>query len=436
MKKELKIDKLIPHPMNREFEMEGEVWDDFVASIEQHGVVESLFVRPAGGDEYQVLAGHRRLAAARQAGMMILPCQVVKMDDKQALIFLINSNLQRENPNLVQEAKLVRELQDMGMTDAEVMSELSREVEWLRVRQMVFQFDAEVVQALETGSLSEGALREVLMAPGEIRDRALEVVLYGGEHSDEPMSAERARQFIQFSLIPDWEKQTEWENNMEKMRKQVVRDLKKLCDGGGDLSVCVMPWGRGTDGLGVDLVPAREVVPVEYLSDGVEHGKAWVAYAEKIGAPVYVVPPDKTHHDKRLLVSRRVLLDEAAARLAAGMTADLLPRERAKKSEAVAKAEAALDGEGELDYDEEEPVAPVATSGAEDGLRIEQKMQHHAWVDMGEVKRVAMWAICDTADPANAPEYVPQWAVELAYEGRWSTIDAILNWMQGLKKKI
>lgn len=435
MKKELKIDSLTPHPLNRDFAMEGEVWDDFVASVEQHGVVESLFVRPAGGKEYQVLAGHRRLAAARQVGMMIVPCHVVELDDKQALIFLINSNLQRENPNVMQEAELVRELQDMGMTDEDVMRELSREVEWLRVRQMVFSFDAEVVSALESGSLTEGALREVLHAPQEIREKALEVVLYGGEAHDEPMSAERARQFIQFSLIPDWEKQMEWETNMEKTRKTVLRELKKLCDGAAELTVCVMPWGKGTEGLGSDLVSAKEVVGEEYLADGVQHGKAWVAYAEKIGAPVYVVAPDKTHHDKRLLVSRKVLLDEAAARIENGMKADLLPRERAKKSEAIARAVAVLDGEGEKTYDESEPVSPVASDGGQDGLRIEQKMEHHAWVDLGAVKRLAMWSVKDDADPNKAPDFVPPWAVELAYEGRWSTIDSIVNWVQGLKKK-
>jgi ParB/RepB/Spo0J family partition protein len=435
-RQEIKVTELTGHPLNRSFDREGPVWDDFLDSVREHGVVESLFVRPHV-DGFQVLAGHRRLAAAVEAGMETVPCQVKDLDDREALVFLINSNLQRENPNLVEEARLVQALVvEMGMSALEVMRELSRDEEWVETRQMVFAFDTEVQVALETGELSEGAFREILRAPEPLREKATQLVLYGGGDSDEPMSAERARQFIQFSLVPEWEKQNEWEQAMEKTRKAVAKDLKKLCQSGGDLTVCVMPWGKGVDGLGTDLVHAKEVVPTEYLAEGVEPGKAWVAYAEKIGAPVYVIPPDKTHHDKRLLVSRRVLLDDAAARMEHGMASELLPKERMKKDAAVERAKAVINGEGEKDYDEEEPVAPVAATNGEDGIRIEQKMEHHAWVDVAAVKRLAMWACSNDADPTTAPEWVPGWAKELAYEGRWSTIDAVVNWVQGLKKKV
>jgi len=435
-KQDLPLDLLRPHPLNRSFAQKGEAWEEFVESVRIHGVVERLIVRPLG-EEFQVVAGHRRLVAARLCQCDSVPCQILSLDDTQALVYLINSNLQRENPNIVDEARLVSALiDDMGLTAEQVAHELSRDMDWMEARQMVFQFDKDVQAALITGELSEGAFREILRAPAEIRDKATQLVLLGGGDGDEPLSAERARQFIQFSLIPEWEKQTDWEEAMEKTRKAVVRDLKKLCPGAGaDLNVCVMRWGRGADGLGGDLVPAKEEVPAEYLAPALRgQGKTWVWFAEKIGTPVYVIPPDSSHHEKRLLVSRKVLLDDASARLDHGMESDLIPKERQKKDSAIERAVAALDGEGEKDYDETEPVEPVATPGAEDGKKIEQTMDHAAWTDMGVVRRLAMWAISPDADPATAPEWVPNWAREMAYEGRWTTIDEVCNWIKGLKK--
>jgi len=426
------VNLLDEHPLNRNFATTGEEWDDFCASVKEHGVVESLFVRPMG-KRYEVLAGHRRLAAARQVGLGFVPCQVVEMDDRAALVFLINSNLQRLNLDIIQEAELVRELAMMGLSDEQILQDLSRETEWLEVRQMVFAFDFHVIDALKKGILSEGAFREVLWAPAPIRDRAVAVVMGGGEQHDEPLSAERAREFIQYSLIPEWEKETEWEDAIEKTRKAVTKEMKKLT--GTEGTVLVLPWGKGSEGLGGDLVDAKALVPVEAVADGKDHGKNWALVAVAVGTTVYVVATDMTHREKRLLVSRRVLMDDAAARAAAGMEPlYLAPKEKAKKSEAVAAAVAVLDGEGEKSYDESEPVAKVATSGEADGIKIEQSMDHSAWVDLGAVRRVAMWAINEDSDPQKAPDWLPEWARELAMEGRWSTIDAVVNWVQSLKK--
>jgi len=397
--------------------------------------VESLFVRPKG-KKYEVLAGHRRLAAAMEVGSVaVVPCEVIVLNDCEALVFLMNSNLQRAQMSVMDEARLVREIIEIrGMDEDELLHELSRDKQWLRVRQEVFFFDYEVQEALASGHLSEGAFREVLMAPEEVREKALQVVMGGGEQFDEPLSEERAREFIQFSLIPEWEKECEWESNSEKVRKQVTKDLSKLCNGApGVPTVLVLPWGKGADGLGGDLVSAKELVPIEYVSPDEEAGKSWAYCAACVGAPIYVLAPDAVNHDKRLLVSRKVLLDDAAARASHGMKSGyLMAKPGAKKSsEAVAKAVHVLDGEGEKDFKKDEPVSAVATPGQEDGMKIEQRMEHHVMIDMGAVKRVAMWALNEpSGEPA--PEWVPQWARYLAVDNR-SQIDEICNWVMSLK---
>lgn len=77
--------------------LDDELMEQTVESIKQIGVVSPLIVRsdPEGG--YEILSGHRRLHAAQLAGLETVPVIVKEMDDDAAIIFMVDSNLQREN---------------------------------------------------------------------------------------------------------------------------------------------------------------------------------------------------------------------------------------------------------------------------------------------------------------------------------------------------
>ena len=68
-----------------------------VESIKQIGVVSPLIVRPDPEGGFEILSGHRRLHAAQLAGLETVPVIVKEMDDDAAIIFMVDSNLQREN---------------------------------------------------------------------------------------------------------------------------------------------------------------------------------------------------------------------------------------------------------------------------------------------------------------------------------------------------
>ena len=77
--------------------LDDELMEQTVESIQQIGIVSPLIVRsdPEGG--YEILSGHRRLHAAELAGLETVPVIVKEMDDDAAVIFMVDSNLQREN---------------------------------------------------------------------------------------------------------------------------------------------------------------------------------------------------------------------------------------------------------------------------------------------------------------------------------------------------
>jgi hypothetical protein len=161
-------------------------------------------------------------------------------------------------------------------------------------------------------------------------------------------------------------------------------------------------------------------------TDDAPPGLLWLHLACRHGLAVKIAPgvlPDST----LALVDTRILRMAEAARAEHGDVAWLKSKGPSRDARAEA-AKAVLDGKGEPDYDDAEPPETV----------IEQTMQHHAYIDMGAVKKVAMWAVGVTdagnADPQHAPDYVPKWARELAMGGYWTEIDEICNWVVGLRK--
>jgi len=109
---EIKVDKLIPfkdHPFK--VDTEGEAFDELVTSIKEQGLIYPLLVRPLSGNKlgkYEVIAGHRRLAACKVAGLPTVTCIVKEMDEYTATILMVHSNFYREKINPSEKAKAYR----------------------------------------------------------------------------------------------------------------------------------------------------------------------------------------------------------------------------------------------------------------------------------------------------------------------------------------
>lgn len=83
--------------MNNHFhKIEGEKWDEFVASVRKIGVQVPLIVRQKNRG-YEIIAGHNRKRAAEEVGLKTLPCMIVDVDDVDASVIMAITNNQREN---------------------------------------------------------------------------------------------------------------------------------------------------------------------------------------------------------------------------------------------------------------------------------------------------------------------------------------------------
>lgn len=137
------IEKLHPHPDNPR-KVIGDV-TELAESIKANGILQNLTVVPMNDDwtEFTVIIGHRRLAAAKQAGLTELPCAIVEMSEKEQLSTMLTENMQRSDLTVYEEAKGCQLLLDLGDTVAEIAEKTGFSESKIRRRVKLCELDEE-----------------------------------------------------------------------------------------------------------------------------------------------------------------------------------------------------------------------------------------------------------------------------------------------------
>jgi ParB family chromosome partitioning protein len=106
--------QLQPSPFQPRHYFDDQQQQQLAESIQQHGILEPLLVRPIANERYEIVAGERRYRAAVEIGLTTVPALIKTLDDKQATQLALIENLQRVNLNPVEETEGI--LQLLGIT--------------------------------------------------------------------------------------------------------------------------------------------------------------------------------------------------------------------------------------------------------------------------------------------------------------------------------
>ena len=93
----IQLDRLKPFENHPYKVVENEEMNNLTQSINENGILSPIIVRPIENGEYEIISGHRRLFAGKQAGLTKIPAMVCEMDRDTAAVTLVDSNLHREN---------------------------------------------------------------------------------------------------------------------------------------------------------------------------------------------------------------------------------------------------------------------------------------------------------------------------------------------------
>lgn len=169
------VQALLSNPKNPRSEL-GDL-TELTESIAQNGIYQELTVVPhgrnstSGGwiDAYMVVIGHRRLAAAKRAGLETVPCKIVEMSDREIQTTMLTENVQRSDLTPLEEANGIQMCLDLGIPEEDIAKEAGMSKTKIRTRKILLKYDQDLVKR----SFANGATIQDYLAAEKIEDEKI-----------------------------------------------------------------------------------------------------------------------------------------------------------------------------------------------------------------------------------------------------------------------
>lgn len=144
---DLAVDRLVPHPNNPRKDL-GDL-TELADSIKKNGIMQNLTVVDSGNDNYTIIIGHRRCAAAKQAGLETVPCAIIEMSEKEQLATMLAENMQRADLTIIEQAEGIQLMLDLGESVADIAEQTGLSESTVRRRKKLMEFDRDELKAAE-----------------------------------------------------------------------------------------------------------------------------------------------------------------------------------------------------------------------------------------------------------------------------------------------
>jgi ParB family transcriptional regulator, chromosome partitioning protein len=203
---ELPVDAIHANPRQPRRRFDAEAGAGLTDSVRSQGVVQPVLVRPRDAGGYELIAGERRLRAAKDAGLAAVPAVIREADDRDTLLLGLVENVARENLSPVEEARAFAVLMDeFALPLGDVAERVGKSKPAVSNRVRLLELPEDVLAMLERRQLTEGHARAVLAVP------------------DHEGRRELARKVVKKGLsVRATERAARWAGAKQKPRKQPV----------------------------------------------------------------------------------------------------------------------------------------------------------------------------------------------------------------------
>ena len=170
---EIPLDRIKANPYQPRKSMADAALQELAASIAEHGVLQPVLVTETI-DGYELIAGERRLRAARIAGLTRIPAVVRQLAGREQLEVALVENIQRADLNPLEEAEAYRQLTDsFGMSQDDVARRVGRARSTIANTLRLLDLAEAVQSAVRDGTITEGHARAIASIEGAMEQEAL-----------------------------------------------------------------------------------------------------------------------------------------------------------------------------------------------------------------------------------------------------------------------
>ena len=169
------ISKIYPNKKQPRKNFEEKEIKELSESIKNQGLIQPIVVRETPGNMYEIIAGERRWRACQLAGLHSVNCVVMSVDDKSVYELALIENIQRENLNVVEEAKAYKNLiESNGIKNEELSKKIGKSSSHISNLIRILDLDNEIHQMIIDGKISMGHARALIGVPNAV-EKAKEI---------------------------------------------------------------------------------------------------------------------------------------------------------------------------------------------------------------------------------------------------------------------
>jgi ParB family transcriptional regulator, chromosome partitioning protein len=193
---EIPLDRITGNPRQPRVRMDDAALETLAASIREHGVIQPVLVTETI-DGYQLVAGERRVRAARMAGLERVPAVVRQLADREQLELALVENLQREDLDPIEAARAYRSLiDDFEFTQGDLAARVGRARSTVANTLRLLDLHGAVQAAVADGRLTEGHARAIGGLETDAQPRVAETVI------DDDLSVRQTEELVRRLRVP------------------------------------------------------------------------------------------------------------------------------------------------------------------------------------------------------------------------------------------
>lgn len=217
----LRTDELTPNPVQPRKRFDDESLEELSGSIKSYGILNPLTVRLRCG-KYELVAGERRLRAAKLAGLEEVPCILIDVNMEDASLIALVENLQRRDLDFIEEALGISQLIRMfGMSQEEAARRIGKSQSAVANKLRLLKLPSDVLESLRQNGLTERHGRALLRLPSPVAQRAaLEYIVDNG------LTVAATDAYIDALLSEPEDAERKDEEKPEKRRTFVLKDVR------------------------------------------------------------------------------------------------------------------------------------------------------------------------------------------------------------------
>ena len=208
----ISISKITPNKKQPRKNFQNKEMKELSHSIKTQGLIQPIVVRELDNDSYEIIAGERRWRACQLAGLHSVDCVVMKIDEENIYELALIENIQRENLNIIEEAKAYKQLIKIkGIKSEELSKTIGKSSSHISNLIRILELDDEIHQMIIEKKLSMGHARALIGVPNAI-EKAKEIIekklsVRDVERSTSQHKSTRRRQTEKDPNIADLEKE-------------------------------------------------------------------------------------------------------------------------------------------------------------------------------------------------------------------------------------